>query len=145
VEAWDEFHLERHESIGGKTRSSRSSAAGRRKGSGVEITDRWFYAYRLRDGKTIGWRPWPNRCEAVKAVGREEWGWRRKHGIGISYPTATERPLLSGPERGRMKGEASEWLGATCSATSHFRGHGRGGSRSTQRSVRRASLPRLSR
>ena len=40
-----------------------------------------------------------------------------------------------------MKGEASEWLGATFSATSHFRGHGRGGSRSTQRSVRRARLP----
>jgi hypothetical protein len=38
----------------------------------VEITDRWFYAYKLRDGKIIGWRPWPSRSDALKSVGLEE-------------------------------------------------------------------------
>jgi hypothetical protein len=42
---------------------------GRGKGSGVEITDRWFYAYTLRDGKVVSWRPWSVRADALKAVG----------------------------------------------------------------------------
>jgi ketosteroid isomerase-like protein len=42
---------------------------GRGRSSGIETTDRWFYAYRLREGKVIGWRPYRERGEALAAVG----------------------------------------------------------------------------
>ena len=70
LEAWDEFRIEPDEFIDGKDAVVVAVRYwGRGKGSGVEITDRWFYAYKLRDGKIIGWRPWPNRTEALRAVG----------------------------------------------------------------------------
>lgn len=42
---------------------------GRGRGSGVEVSDRWFYAYRLRDGKIISWRSFTDALEAVGLEG----------------------------------------------------------------------------
>jgi ketosteroid isomerase-like protein len=70
LDAWDEFRVEPDEFIDGNDAVVVAVRYwGRGKSSGVEITARWFYAYKLRDGKIIGWRPWPNRSEALKAVG----------------------------------------------------------------------------
>ena len=73
LEASDEFRVEPDEFIHGDDAVVVAVRYwGRGKGSGVEITDRWFYAYLLRDGKVVSWRPWSERAEALKAVGLEE-------------------------------------------------------------------------
>ena len=45
---------------------------GRGRGSDVALTDRWFYVYRVREGKIFRWRPYRTRSEALAAVGLEE-------------------------------------------------------------------------
>ena len=73
LEAWEEFRVEPEEFIeGGDVVVAAVRYWGRGRGSGVEVTDRWFYAYRLRDGKVISWRPYSDRAEALKAVGLAE-------------------------------------------------------------------------
>jgi uncharacterized protein len=73
LEAWEEFRVEPEEFVaGGDAVMVSVRYWGRGRGSGVEVTDRWFYAYRLRDGKVISWRPYPDRGEALKAVGLED-------------------------------------------------------------------------
>jgi ketosteroid isomerase-like protein len=42
---------------------------GRGRLSSIETTDRWFYAYRLREGKVFAWRPYRERAEAFAAIG----------------------------------------------------------------------------
>jgi uncharacterized protein len=70
LEAWEEFRVEPEEFIdGGDAVVTQVRYWGRGRGSGVEVTDRWFYAYRLREGKVISWRPYADRNEALKAVG----------------------------------------------------------------------------
>jgi uncharacterized protein len=73
LEAWEEFRIDPEEfSDGGDAVVVTVRYWGRGAGSGVEITERWFYAYRLRDGKIIRWRPYADRREALNSVGLEE-------------------------------------------------------------------------
>jgi hypothetical protein len=37
----------------------------------MEVRDRWFYAYELRDGKVIRWQPLADREEALAVAGIE--------------------------------------------------------------------------
>lgn len=70
LEAWEEFRVEPDDFIeGGDAVVAAVRYWGRGRGSGVEITDRWYYAYRLCDGKVISWRPYADRDEALEAVG----------------------------------------------------------------------------
>jgi ketosteroid isomerase-like protein len=72
LEAWEEFRVEPQEFIdGGDAVVVDLRYRGRGRGTGMEITDRWFYAYRLRDGKIIRWQPIADRDEALAAVGIE--------------------------------------------------------------------------
>jgi ketosteroid isomerase-like protein len=70
LEAWEEFRVVPEEFIeGGDAVVAKVRYWGRGRGSGVEVTDLWFYAYRLRDGRVISWRPYTDRAEALEAVG----------------------------------------------------------------------------
>jgi uncharacterized protein len=70
---WDEFRLEPEGFVdGGDAVVASVRYWGRGRGSGIEVTARWFYAYRLRSGKIISWRPYSDQAEALKAVGLEE-------------------------------------------------------------------------
>ena len=71
--AWDEFRVEAEEFIDGDDAVMASVRYwGRGRGSGVEITDRWFYAYRLRDGRITSWRPYADRGTALADLGLKE-------------------------------------------------------------------------
>jgi hypothetical protein len=73
LEAWEEFRVVPEEFIeGGDAVVAKVRYWGRGRGSGVEVTDLWFYAYRLRDGRVISWRPYTDRSQALKAVGLEQ-------------------------------------------------------------------------
>ncbi|HEV2923554.1 MAG TPA: nuclear transport factor 2 family protein [Solirubrobacteraceae bacterium] len=70
LEAWEEFRVEPEEFIeGGDAVVAAVRYWGRGRGSGVQVTDRWYCAYRRRDGKVISWRPYADRDEALKAAG----------------------------------------------------------------------------
>jgi ketosteroid isomerase-like protein len=72
-EAWEEFRVEPDEFVdGGDAVVAGVRYWGRGRGSGVEVTDHWFWAYRLREGKVISWRLYANRAEALGAVGLRE-------------------------------------------------------------------------
>jgi ketosteroid isomerase-like protein len=73
LEAWEEFRVVPEEFIeGGDAVVAKVRYWGRGRGSGVEVTDLWFYAYRLRDRRVISWRPYTDRSQALKAVGLEQ-------------------------------------------------------------------------
>ena len=70
LDAWDAFRIDPEEFIdGGDAVVAVVRYWGRGRGSGVEVTDRWFYAYRLRDGRVVSWRLCGSRAEALEAVG----------------------------------------------------------------------------
>lgn len=70
LDAWEEFRVEPEGFIeGGDAVVAKVHYWGRGRGSGVEVTDRWFYAYRLRAGKIISWRPYADLTEALEAAG----------------------------------------------------------------------------
>jgi uncharacterized protein len=70
LDAFDEFKADAEEFVEGEDAVMVAVRYwGRGRGSGLEITDRWFYAYRLREGKVIGWRPYRERGEALAALG----------------------------------------------------------------------------
>jgi uncharacterized protein len=71
LDAWEEFRVEPEEFMeGGDAVMAKVHYWGR--GSGIEVTDRWFYAYRLRGGKIISWRPYTDRAEALADLGLAE-------------------------------------------------------------------------
>ena len=73
LDAWDAFRIDPEEFIdGGNAVVAVVRYWGRGRGSGVEVTDRWFYAYRLRDGRVVSWRLCGSRAEALEAVGLAE-------------------------------------------------------------------------
>jgi ketosteroid isomerase-like protein len=73
LDAWDAFRIDPEEFIdGGDAVVAVVRYWGRGRGSGVEVTDRWFYAYRLRDGRVVSWRLCGTRAEALEAVGLQE-------------------------------------------------------------------------
>ena len=73
MDAWDAFRIDPEEFIdGGDAVVAVVRDWGRGRGSGVEVTDRWFYAYRLRDGRVVSWRLCGSRAEALEAVGLKE-------------------------------------------------------------------------
>jgi Ketosteroid isomerase-related protein len=66
LDAWEEFRVEPV----GFTDGADAVVAevdywGRGRLSGVVVTDRWFYAYRLRAGRVLSWRPYADRAEAL--------------------------------------------------------------------------------
>ena len=71
LDAWEEFRIEPEEFVeGGDAVVVKVHYWGR--GRGSEVTDRWFYAYRLRGGKIISWRPYADRAEALAHLGLAE-------------------------------------------------------------------------
>src|SRR6476660_7194531 len=69
LEAWDEFRLEPEEFLdGGEAVVVVVRYRGKGRGSGIEVTDRWFYAYELRSGKVIRWRLCASRAEALEVA-----------------------------------------------------------------------------
>jgi ketosteroid isomerase-like protein len=72
LEAWEEFRVEPQEFIdGGDAVIVELRYWGRGRGTGMEVRDRWFYAYELRDGKVIRWQPLADREEALAVAGIE--------------------------------------------------------------------------
>jgi ketosteroid isomerase-like protein len=73
LEAFDEFRVEPEEFIdaGDDAVIVAVHYWGRGRGSHVTLTDRWFYVYRLREGKVFRWRPCRTRAEALEVVGLE--------------------------------------------------------------------------
>jgi ketosteroid isomerase-like protein len=70
LEAWDEFRAELEGVVTGDDAVLATVHYwGRGRGSGIEITDRWYYAYRLRESKIISWRPYADRAEALADLG----------------------------------------------------------------------------
>jgi len=70
LEAWEEFRVEPREFVAeGDAVLAEVHYWGRGRSSGIEVTERWYYAYRLRAGKVISWRPYADRAEALAALG----------------------------------------------------------------------------
>lgn len=44
----------------------------RRRGSGVEVEQRFFHALRMRDGQAVWWSFFDSKAEALEAVGLRE-------------------------------------------------------------------------
>ena len=73
LDAWEEFRVEPADFItGGDAVLATVHYWGRGRGSGIEITERWYYAYRLRAGKIISWRPYADRADALADLGLAE-------------------------------------------------------------------------
>jgi ketosteroid isomerase-like protein len=73
MEAFGEFHIEPEEFIDTADAVIVAVAyTGRGRGSDVTVTDKWFYLYRVREGKIFRWRPYRTRSDALQAVGLKE-------------------------------------------------------------------------
>jgi len=73
LEAWEEFRVEPENYIAsGDAVLATVHYWGRGRGSGVEVTERWYYAYRLHGGKIVSWRPYAGRAEALADLGLAE-------------------------------------------------------------------------
>jgi ketosteroid isomerase-like protein len=70
AEAWEEIHYTAEEfTEAGDMVLVGVLYDGRGKGSGVRIEGRFWYLFKLRDGKLLSWRLYPERAQALKAVG----------------------------------------------------------------------------
>lgn len=68
--AWEDFRVVPEEYVhGGDAVMVAVRYWGKGRASGMEISDRWFYAYRLRGGKIIAWQPFAERADALEALG----------------------------------------------------------------------------
>jgi ketosteroid isomerase-like protein len=73
AEAWEEIHYTAEEfTEAGDMVLVGVLYDGRGKGSGVRIEGRFWYLFKLRDGKLLSWRLYPERAQALKAVWLEE-------------------------------------------------------------------------
>ena len=73
LEVWDEFRVEPESFItDGDAVLATGHYWGRGRGSGVEVTERWYYAYRFREGRVVSWRPYADRAEALADLGLED-------------------------------------------------------------------------
>ena len=71
--AFDQFSIEAEEFIDHDDAVFVAVAyTGRGLGSEVTLTDKWFYVYRVRDGKVYRWQPYRTRPEALEAIGLDE-------------------------------------------------------------------------
>ena len=73
LDAWEEFRVTPEDfTTGDEAVLATVHYWGRGRGSGVEVTERWHYAYRLRAGKVLSWRPYAHRADALADLGLEE-------------------------------------------------------------------------
>jgi ketosteroid isomerase-like protein len=74
LDAFDEFRVEPEDFIdaGDDCVVVAVHYWGKGRGSDVTLTDHWFYAYRLKEGKVFRWRPYRTLSEALKDVGSQE-------------------------------------------------------------------------
>jgi uncharacterized protein len=70
LEAWEEFRVEPEDFVVSEDAVlAKVHYWGRGRGSGIEVTESWYYAYRLRAGKITSWRPYADRAEALADLG----------------------------------------------------------------------------
>jgi ketosteroid isomerase-like protein len=70
AEAWEEIHYTPEEfTEAGDMVLVRVLYDGRGKGSGVRIEGRFWYLFKLRNGKLLSWRLYPERAQALEAAG----------------------------------------------------------------------------
>lgn len=66
LQAWDEFRVEAESFIvDGDTVLATVHYWGRGRASGVEVAERWHWAYRFRQDKVVSWRPYADHAEAL--------------------------------------------------------------------------------
>jgi ketosteroid isomerase-like protein len=70
AEAWEEIHYTPEEfTEAGDMVLVSVLYDGRGKGSGVRVEGRFWYLFKLRNGKLLSWRLYPERAQALEAAG----------------------------------------------------------------------------
>jgi ketosteroid isomerase-like protein len=70
LEAWEELRVKPEDfTTGGEAVLATVHYWGRGRGSGIEVRERWHYAYRLRAGKVLSWRRCADRAHALADLG----------------------------------------------------------------------------
>jgi ketosteroid isomerase-like protein len=73
AEAWEEIEYTPEEfTEAGDNVLVRVLYDGRGKGSGVRVEGTFWYLFKLRDGKLLSWRLYPERTQALEAAGLSE-------------------------------------------------------------------------
>ncbi len=73
AEAWEEIDYTPEEfTEAGDSVLVRVLYDGRGKGSGVRVEGRFWYLFKLRNGRLLSWRLYPEKAEALEAAGLRE-------------------------------------------------------------------------
>jgi ketosteroid isomerase-like protein len=73
AEAWEEIDYTPEEfTEAGDSVLVRVLYDGRGKGSGVRVEGRFWYLFKLRNGRLLSWRLYPERAQALEAAGLSE-------------------------------------------------------------------------
>src|SRR6266542_3940838 len=73
AEAWEEIDYTPEEfTEAGDSILVRVLYDGRGKGSGVRVEGRFWYLFKLRNGRLLSWRLYPEKAEALEAAGLRE-------------------------------------------------------------------------